>query len=42
MKPQILNTMTKLAAVLAIAAADACAEERRAERQRIVISILLA
>src|SRR6266567_3322529 len=39
MKPQILNTMTKVAAVLAIAAVDACAEERRAERQRIVISI---
>ncbi len=31
--------MTKVAAVLAIAAVDACAEERRAERQRIVISI---
>ena len=39
MKPQKLNTMTKLAAVLAIAAVDAYAEERRAERQRIVISI---
>ena len=40
MKHQTLNTMTKLAAVLAIAAVDASAEERRTEhRQRIVVSI---
>jgi lipoprotein-anchoring transpeptidase ErfK/SrfK len=39
MKHQTLNTMTKLAAVLAITAVDTYAEERRADRQRIVISI---
>ena len=43
MRRQTLNTMTKLAAVLAIAAVDAYSEERRAEPsadgQRILISI---
>jgi len=32
--------MTKLAAVLVIAAVDAAADERRAEQQRIVVSLL--
>src|SRR5579863_2228682 len=40
MKRQTLNTMTKLAAVLVIAAVDAAAEERRQAQQRIVVSIL--
>jgi len=40
MKRQTLNTMTKLAAVLVIAAVDAAADERRAEQQRIVVSLL--
>jgi len=39
MKRQTLNTMTKLAAVLVIAAVDAAAEERRQAQQRIVVSI---
>lgn len=39
MKRQTLNTMTKLAAILAIAAVDAAAEERRLAQQRIVVSI---
>jgi L,D-transpeptidase ErfK/SrfK len=39
MKHQTLNTMTKLAAVLAIAALDAAAEERRQAQSRIVVSI---
>jgi len=39
MKRQALNTMTKLAAVLAIAAVDAAAEDRRQAQQRIVVSI---
>src|SRR6202166_5011849 len=39
MKRQTLNTMTKLAAVLVIAAVDAAAEERRQTQQRIVVSI---
>jgi lipoprotein-anchoring transpeptidase ErfK/SrfK len=39
MKRETLNTMTKLAAVLVIAAVDAAAEERRQAQQRIVISI---
>ena len=39
MKRQTLNTMTKLAAVLAIAAVDVAAEERRQGQQRIVVSI---
>jgi len=39
MKRQTLNTMTKLAAVLVIAAVDAAAEERRDAQQRIVASI---
>lgn len=33
------NSITKLAAILAIAAGDIYAEERRAENQRIVVSI---
>src|ERR1700676_3956590 len=39
MKLQTLNTMTKFAADLVIAAVDAAAEERRQAQQRIVISI---
>ena len=39
MKRQTLNKMTKLAAVLAIAAVDVAAEERRQGQQRIVVSI---
>jgi L,D-transpeptidase ErfK/SrfK len=39
MKHHTLNTMTKLAAVLAIAAVDASAEERRQAQARIVVSI---
>src|SRR5579862_9589296 len=39
MKRQTRNTMTKLAAVLVIAAVDAAAEERRQAQQRIVVSI---
>jgi L,D-transpeptidase ErfK/SrfK len=39
MKHQTLNTMTKLAAVLLVAAVDAAAEERRHAQRRIVISI---
>jgi lipoprotein-anchoring transpeptidase ErfK/SrfK len=39
MKHQTLNTMTKLAAVLAIAAVDVSAEERRQAQSRIVVSI---
>ena len=39
MNRQTLNTMTKLAAVLVIAAVDATAEERRQSQQRIVVSI---
>jgi len=39
MKRQTLNNMTKLAAVLVIAAVDAAAEERRQSQQRIVVSI---
>ena len=39
MKRQTLNTMTKFAAVLVIAAVDAAAEERRQAQQRIVVSI---
>jgi lipoprotein-anchoring transpeptidase ErfK/SrfK len=39
MKRQALNTMTRLAAVLAIAAVDAAAEDRRQVQQRIVVSI---
>ena len=39
MKRQTLNTMTKLAAVLVIAAVDAAAEERRQTQQRIVVSV---
>jgi L,D-transpeptidase ErfK/SrfK len=39
MKLQTLNKMTKLAAVLVIAAVDAAAEERRQTQQRIVVSI---
>ena len=39
MKRQTLNTMTKLAAVLVIAAVDAAAEERRQAQQRIIVSI---
>src|SRR5208283_5673251 len=39
MKHQTLHTMTKLAAVLAIAAVDASAEERRQAQARIVVSI---
>jgi len=39
MKRQTLNTMTKLAAVLVIAAVDAAAEERGQGQQRIVVSI---
>ena len=39
MKRQALNTMTKLTAVLLIAAVDAALEERRQAQQRIVVSI---
>jgi lipoprotein-anchoring transpeptidase ErfK/SrfK len=39
MKRQTLNTMTKLAAVLAIAAVDVSGEERRHAEWRIVVSI---
>jgi hypothetical protein len=39
MKHQTLNKMTKLAAVLAIAALNASAEERRQSQTRIVVSI---
>jgi lipoprotein-anchoring transpeptidase ErfK/SrfK len=39
MKSQTLNTMTKLAAVLVIAAGDAAAGERPSAQQRIVVSI---
>ena len=39
MKRQTLSTMTKLAAVLAIAAVDIAAEERSQAQQRIVVSI---
>src|ERR1700759_3395448 len=39
MKRHTLETITKLAALVAIAAADAYAEERRQENQRIVVSI---
>jgi lipoprotein-anchoring transpeptidase ErfK/SrfK len=39
MKHQTLSRMTKLAAVLAIAAVDASAEERRQAQARIVVSI---
>ena len=39
MKRQTLNTMTKLAAVLVIAAVDAAAEEHRQSQQRIVVSL---
>jgi lipoprotein-anchoring transpeptidase ErfK/SrfK len=39
MKRQTLNTMTKLAAVLVIAAVNAAAEERRQTQQRILVSI---
>jgi len=39
MKHQTLNRMTKLAAILVIAAVDATAEERRQTQSRIVVSI---
>jgi lipoprotein-anchoring transpeptidase ErfK/SrfK len=39
MKRHTLETMTKLAALVALAAADVTAEERRQENQRIVVSI---
>jgi lipoprotein-anchoring transpeptidase ErfK/SrfK len=39
MKHQTLNTMTKLAAILVIAAVDATAEERPQTQSRIVVSI---
>jgi len=39
MERQTLNRMTKLAAILMIAAVDAAAEERRQTQQRIVVSI---
>ncbi len=39
MKHQTINTITKLAAVLAVAAVEASAEERRQPQWRIVVSI---
>jgi lipoprotein-anchoring transpeptidase ErfK/SrfK len=39
MKHQQLNTLTKLAAILAIAATDAFAEDRKCGDKRIVVSI---
>src|ERR1700761_8852753 len=39
MKRHTIQTMTKLAALAAIAAADVYAEERREVQQRIVVSI---
>jgi len=39
MKRQTIQMMTKLAALVVVVAADACAEERRVETQRIVVSI---
>jgi len=39
MKHQQLNTVTKLAAILAIAATDAFAEDRKSGDRRIVVSI---
>lgn len=39
MTNQKIHKLTKLAAILAVAAIDACAEERRDQARRIVISI---